>query len=101
MPTEGFQTMGIEGVNRRTVLRSIGAGGIGLAAGVGSSHATPGTADEELQPPTIRGSVEQVHVIRAEPGATVRLLAKGGRAVATATADSLTPPQPPRVSSLA
>ncbi|MFC7228691.1 CocE/NonD family hydrolase [Salinirubellus salinus] len=89
MPPETFRKLGHQGVTRRGVLRSIGAGGVGMAAGVGGSHATPGQSSEQLDPPTIRGSVRQVHVIRAEPDATVRLIAKGGEEVATATADQL------------
>ena len=89
MPSEKFRMIGQQGVTRRGVLRSIGAGGVGMAAGVGGSHATPGRSSEELEPPTIRGSVGQVHVIQAEPDATVRLLAKGGQEVASATADRL------------
>jgi len=77
-------------VDRRGVLRAVGAGGFGLFAGAGSATASPGKPDgEELGPPTVRGSVEQVHVIHAEPDATVTLLARGGDEVATGTADRL------------
>lgn len=91
MPFDGTAQSGESGVSRRGVLRTLGAGSAGLAMGAGIGTAAPGRGqgDGTPQPPTIRGSVEQVHVIRAERGATVRLLARGGREVARGTADDL------------
>ena len=48
----------------------------------------PATA-EAAGPPVVRGSVEQVQVTGATPGAAVRLVDRRGRAVATQAAGAL------------
>ena len=48
----------------------------------------PATA-EAAGPPVVRGSVEQVQVTGAEPGASVRLVDRRGRSVATQAAGAL------------
>ena len=48
----------------------------------------PATA-EAAAPPVVRGSVEQVQVTGAEPGASVRLVDRRGRSVATQAAGAL------------
>jgi len=75
------------GVDRRTVLQSLGAA-TALGVGVGRGYAQSGD-----QPPRVRGSVEQVLVTDAVPGATVTLYGPDGEQVAQAEARR--PEEPP------
>ena len=84
MSTEGEITR----LDRRTVLKAVGAGAI--ATGLGGVTAQP---DAEASP-TVRGSVEQVMVTRVVPGATVRLYDGDGAVVETADARYPEEPEP-------
>jgi putative CocE/NonD family hydrolase len=71
------------GVDRRTVLRSLGVAGL-LGAGVGRVPAQEPDGD---QPPTVRGSVRQVMVTAVVPGATVTLYGPEGQQVTQAESE--------------
>lgn len=64
-----------------------------MALGVGGALAKPGRGKakgrDSASAPTVRGSVRQVHVLGASPGATVTLFARGGESVATTTVNDL------------
>jgi putative CocE/NonD family hydrolase len=85
MSTDDSSTF--DGIDRRTVLQSLGAATV-LGAGVGSGYAQ--SAD---QPPRVRGSVEQVLVTDVVPEATVTLYGPDGQQVAQAQAQR--PEDPP------
>ena len=77
------------GIDRRSVLQSVGGAG---ALGLGSAGALGGVSGristlESDEAPTARGSVEQVAVFDAEAGATVTLYGPDDEEVAEATAD--------------
>ena len=65
-----FEGTDSEGLDRRTVLQSVGVAG---ASGLGVGPAVGDGPNDGEQPPTLRGSVEQVYVKDAVPGATVTL----------------------------
>lgn len=81
-----------DGLERRTVLKSVGvAGGIGLASGIGTGavDSTQWSPSDQHVPetPHVRGSTRQVLVIGATEEATLELRDADGQTVATATAD--------------
>jgi predicted acyl esterase len=75
-------------LDRRTVLRSAGAAGAAGALGVGGSGLV-GSVAAQSSAPTARGSIDQVYLLGAQPGATVTLYDDSGTVVATATADDM------------
>ena len=79
-------------MNRRMLLKSVGAAsalglGVGVVQGKQGRGRGQGQGRGQLESPTVRGSVEQLAVTGAIPGATVRLLGRGQREIDTATAD--------------
>lgn len=74
-------------IDRRTVLQSAGATGLG-GLGVGTVGWASAVSGAEFDGETdVRGSVEQVHVIATTPGVAVELQDSDGATVATGTTD--------------
>ncbi len=80
-----------ETLDRRSVLQSMGAAGVlGLSAGgaVAAQQSVVPTDQDAIQPPSIRGSVEQAIVTGATPEATLTLYDADAASVAQGQADA-------------
>ena len=76
-------------ITRRSLLRTgVTTSAILSIAGVGNSAAARRRGRHGLHAPSIRGSVEQVVVTDAEPGATITLYGRGKRRLMEAQADA-------------
>ncbi len=87
MSQDGLQPA--ETLDRRSVLQSVG-GVLGLSAGgaFGAQQSIATTVQDSVQPPSIRGSVEQAIITGAVSEAALTLYDADGEAVAQAQADT-------------